>query len=360
MQNFKNDVTQPVIFNTPKSLNLSELFPTYTQDKLDKVSYIVHQCNYYTNKNGYNLDLTNHRWFLSLTRNDLSFIKKVLIEASVIKQTIKGTKGNKSDHFSMVKPFNYLNESTVNKHFFYLNDSACPLWVQRYVADGSAVKNAKTTNWVKRPNDWQPDSLLQPATAVEPDNRDAYIQLLELALITNNIPLPVMNTTPAPEVKISDSTPIKEEEPKAGLIMAEGHSKPFEVKPPVAVTSVKPELSTPVTKVEKAKNVLAGLRVKQVTPVAIVAEPEKVNVLNTDVHSMGDYIMVNYKRYTRATQLSGFMDKVKIERRLSELVANGYQGSEVFNTETWKLTFDIDSASGKVTLSSVLDTEIAA
>lgn len=215
--NFKNDVTQPVIFNTPKTLNLTELFPTYTEDKLNKVRYIIHQCNYYSNKSGYNLDLNNHRWFLSLTRNDLSFIKRTLIEASIIKLSVKGSRGVKSDHFSMVKPFNYLNDSTVNKHFYYLNDKDCPLWVQRYVADDSACRNAKTTNWVKRSNDWHPLTV-QPEIAIQPSmDKDAYIKLLELTLISNNITLPVIELTPA----------IPEPELLTGVCMGEAHDEPF-------------------------------------------------------------------------------------------------------------------------------------
>lgn len=334
--NFKNDITQPVIFNTPKSLDLSGLFPAYSEDKLDKVRYIIHQCNYYNNKSGYNLDLNNHRWFLSLTRNDLSFIKKTLVEASVIKLSSKSIRGAKSEHYSMVKPFNYLNEATVNKHFFYLNTSDCPLWVQRYVADDSACRNAETTAWVKRSNDWQP-VMVQPTTEqsldVQPDDKDAYIKILEAALIANSIALPVMDSTP--------------EIPEA-----------LKPKQPEAAQELRPEAKP----VDRAKQFLVGLKAQTAAKAEIVKpKPRKAgSVLNTDVQPMEDFLMVNSTRYKRATQLMGFMERFAMERRLSQLVAEGHQGSDTFTTETWILTFDIDASTHTVTLSSVLDAELAA
>jgi hypothetical protein len=354
--NFKNDITQPVIFNTPKSLDLSGLFPTYSEDKLDKVRYIIHQCNYYSNKSGYNLDLNNHRWFLSLTRNDLSFIKKTLVEASVIKLSSKSIRGAKSEHYSMVKPFNYLNEATVNKHFFYLNTSDCPLWVQRYVADGSACRNAETTAWVKRPNDWQPVTV-QPTTEkvleVQPDYKDAYIKILEAALTANNIALPVMDSTPT-------TTKVAVQEFK----MAGGHDST--VSAPEALAPVQPEaaqeLKPEAKPVDRAKQYLEGLKAQTAAKAETVKpEPRKAgSVLNTDVQPMEDFLMVNSARYKRATQLMGFMERFAMERRLSQLVAEGYQGGDTFTTETWILTFDIDASSRTVTLSSVLDAELAA
>ncbi|QEC78744.1 hypothetical protein [Mucilaginibacter ginsenosidivorax] len=344
--NFKNDITQPVIFNTPKSLDLSGLFPAYSEDKLNKVRYIIHQCNYYSNKSGYNLDLNNHRWFLSLTRNDLSFIKKTLVEASVIKLSSKSIRGAKSEHYSMVKTFNYLNEATVNKHFFYLNTVDCPLWVQRYVADDSACRNAETTNWVKRPNDWQP-STVQP-TAVQPlevqnNDKDAYIKLLEAALIANNIALPAMDSIPA-IVQVSAPEALKPEAAPAAQVLQP------EPKP-----------------VDKAKQFLAGLKAQTAVKSEIVkAEPVKpepskaLTALNTDVQPMEGFLMVNSTKYKRATQLMPFMKLFAMERRLQQLVAEGYQGNETFTTETWILTFEIDASTRTVTLSGVLDAELAA
>lgn len=354
--NFKNDITQPVIFNTPKSLDLSVLFPAYSEDKLNKVRYIVHQCNYYSNKSGYNLDLNNHRWFLSLTRNDLSFIKKTLIEASVIKLSSKSIRGAKSEHYSMVKPFNYLNDATVNKHFFYLNTVDCPLWVQRYVADDSACRNAETTAWVKRPNDWQP-STGQP-TAVQPlevqnNDKDAYIKLLEAALIANNIALPVMDSTPAiSQVAVPE------------LKMAGGHdgtvSAPEALK--TEVVSAAQVLQPEAKPVDKAKQFLADLKAQTAAKAKpSTPEPSKaLTALNTDVQPMEGFLMVNSTKYKRATQLLGFMERFKMERRLKELVAEGYQGKETFTTETWILTFEIDASTRTVTLSGVLDAELAA
>ncbi len=354
--NFKNDVTQPVIFNTPKSLDLSGLFPAYSEDKLNKVRYIIHQCNYYSNKSGYNLDLNNHRWFLSLTRNDLSFIKKTLVEALVIKLSSKSIRGAKSEHYSIVKPFNYLNEATVNKHFFYLNDKDCPLWVQRYVADDSACRNAETTAWIKRSNNWKPltvQPLNDEAVTVQAYDKDAYIKLLEAALTANNIPLPVWDSTPdTPDVAI----------PK--LKMAGGHegtvSAPEALKPEAAPAAQ--ALQSEAKPVDKAKQFLANLKAQTATKAKpSTPEPSKaLTTLNTDVQPMEGFLMVNSTKYKRATQLTGFMERFKMERRLQQLVAEGYQGNETFNTETWILTFEIDASSGKVTLSSVLEAEIAA
>lgn len=349
--NFKNDITQPVIFNTPKGLNLSELFPTFSEEKLDKVRYIIHQCNFYSNKSGYNLDLTNHRWFLSLTRNDLTYIKKVLIESSVIKLSIKGSKGTKSDHFKMVQPFNYLNESTINKHFFYVNTVDCPLWVQRYIADDSACRNAKTTQWVKRPNDWQPETVqpfFEKASIVLTDDKDAYIKLLEAALIANNIALPIMDSTP-------ELSNLVEPEAEPVMEMAGGHVN-TDLTP-----EVKPE-AKPVERVkqiDKAMQLLAGLKAKVDKP--IKAEPVKLPVpTNFEYAKMESFTMANSKLYFRATSSMVMLDRIMFEREIKQLVAEGFQGFKEIYTCKWHFNFNFDAAEKIVTLLTVSDAEMVA
>lgn len=359
--NYKNDITQPVIFNTPKTLNLSELFPGYSKDKLDKVRYIVHQCNYYSNKSGYNLDMKNHRWFLSLTFNDLIFIKKFLIENNIIK--LRNHSGNGiSEHYTIVQPYNYLNEETVNKHFFYLNDAHCPLWVQRYVADDSSVRNAITTSWVKRPDNWQPVTGVQPVT-VQANDREAYIQLLELTLVNNNIALPIYQSAPATSVIIEPDADIALTPAIAApeLNMGVAHDEP-DLSPALPVgTELQPDLPP----VDKAIQMLAGLRkaVKKVESPVVVPqniEAKKVETISTDVHSMEGFVMVNYKRYKRATQLSDNLQRMQFERKLKQLVEDGYQGAETFTTENWLLSFNVDGLSRNVTLLEVLDAKLVA
>jgi hypothetical protein len=174
------------IFNTPKNLNLSKLFPTYTEDRLNKVRYIIHQCNYYSTKYGYNLHTANHAWFLSLTKNEIAFIIDTLVENKVIQLSVKGAKGKMANHYKIVTPYNYHKEDTVNKHFFDISDVNCPLWYQRYVADGG-VRNAETTSWIKRPANWKPE-----ANNTSTVDKDAYIKLLEQTLLNNGIELPVL------------------------------------------------------------------------------------------------------------------------------------------------------------------------
>lgn len=88
-------------------------------------------------------------------------------------------------------------------------------------------------------------------------------------------------------------------------------------------------------------------------------KPEPLKI-NTDMKSMDDYVMFNYTRFQRATQLVDHLERFQIERKLKTLIAEGYQGEETFVTDVWILNFEIDSNQKKVTLTGVLDTEIAA
>jgi predicted transcriptional regulator len=178
-----NETKEYIILNTPKDLNLQQIFPTF-QENILKVEFLINQINQFSKKEdiGYTLNIKNHNWFFSndhITRK----ILKVLIENKIIYCSSNFVKGQNSKAYKMVKTFK-ADESS-NQTFFFIDDRDLtnPKFINKYIIDGFRVKNAEATAYLIKPvqiKEESNDALKQEVKRLQEANEALEAKIEEL------------------------------------------------------------------------------------------------------------------------------------------------------------------------------------
>lgn len=188
-----------IIFNTPKGLNISEVFTEFSNKDLPKIEFILNQINYNKDIRGYQVHIGNHAWSLCMTRNEIVYILDTLVNLNIIIKASEATPGLNSNGYVMVSP--YTNDES-DKSFYNVTDH---LFLRKLQADKWVCKGKEHSNFKKditpvKPSTDTASILIAENTRLQAEIESLKAEIARLSSASSNSTVePVMNPEPEPD-----------------------------------------------------------------------------------------------------------------------------------------------------------------